>query len=93
MKKDVQTPQEIRQQIWMELGRASQDRHHAWRTPVLATVGVDGAVNIGERGCCQTPGNGLHPEIALIGHYFPGNKSPSNPMIGKKFNLMTGRPI
>jgi pyridoxine/pyridoxamine 5'-phosphate oxidase len=45
MKKNFQTPQEIRQQIWKELGRASQDRHHAWRTPVLATVNDCGAVN------------------------------------------------
>jgi len=45
MKKNFQTPQEIRQQIWKELGRASQDRHHAWRTPVLATVDDYGAVN------------------------------------------------
>ena len=29
--------------IWQELARATQDRHHAWRTPVLATLGVDGA--------------------------------------------------
>lgn len=27
--------------IWQELARATQDRHHAWRTPVLATVGPD----------------------------------------------------
>ena len=26
----------------MELQRATQDRHHEWRTPVLATVGTDG---------------------------------------------------
>jgi pyridoxamine 5'-phosphate oxidase len=45
MKKNFQSPQEIRQQIWKELGRASQDRHHAWRTPVLATTGTDGTVN------------------------------------------------
>lgn len=45
MKKEFQTPQEIRQQIWRELGRASQDRHHAWRTPVLATVDRDGNAN------------------------------------------------
>ena len=37
--------QDIRQQIWKELGRASVDRHHAWRTPVLATVGCDGSPN------------------------------------------------
>lgn len=27
--------------IWQELARATQDRHHAWRTPVLATLGLD----------------------------------------------------
>jgi hypothetical protein len=41
----LQSPHEIRQQIWKELGRASKDRHHAWRYPVLATVGRDGAAN------------------------------------------------
>lgn len=45
MKKEFQTPEEIRQQIWKELGRATQDRHHAWRTPVLATADKNGAVN------------------------------------------------
>ncbi len=45
MKDVLQTPQEIRQQIWKELGRATQDRHHAWRTPVLATAADDGLVN------------------------------------------------
>jgi general stress protein 26 len=45
MKNYFQTPQEIRQQIWKELGRASQDRHHAWRTPVLATTAENGLVN------------------------------------------------
>lgn len=42
MKIHLQTPEEIRQQIWKELGRASQDRHHEWRTPVLASAGADG---------------------------------------------------
>ena len=37
-----QTSLDIRHRIWMELGRATQDRHHAWRTPVLATTGADG---------------------------------------------------
>ena len=37
-----QTPSDIRHRIWMELGRATQDRHHAWRTPVIATAGEDG---------------------------------------------------
>lgn len=45
MKNHYETPEEIRHQIWKELGRACQDRHHAWRTPVLATVGRDGAAN------------------------------------------------
>ena len=35
------TEPEIRQRIWMELQRATQDRHHEWRTPVLATIGTD----------------------------------------------------
>mgnify|MGYP006196394707 CR=1 FL=1 len=42
MKIHLQTPEEIRPQIWKELGRASQDRHHEWRTPVLASADPDG---------------------------------------------------
>lgn len=42
MELPLQTDHEIRQRIWMELQRATQDRHHEWRTPVLATVGTDG---------------------------------------------------
>jgi general stress protein 26 len=45
MKNVLREPQDIRQQIWKELGRASVDRHHEWRTPVLATVGCDGSPN------------------------------------------------
>jgi general stress protein 26 len=45
MKHGLDDSQDIRQQIWKELGRASVDRHHAWRTPVLATVGCDGFPN------------------------------------------------
>jgi len=45
MKTHFQTPQEIGQQVWKELGRACQDRHHAWRTPVLATSTGQGLVN------------------------------------------------
>lgn len=45
MKTPFETPEAIRHQIWKELGRASLDRHHAWRTPVVASVGADGAVN------------------------------------------------
>jgi pyridoxamine 5'-phosphate oxidase len=39
------TAPEIRQRIWVELQRAAQDRHHEWRTPVLATTGADGLPN------------------------------------------------
>ena len=42
MQSSCQTSSDIRHRIWMELGRATQDRHHAWRTPVLATKGEDG---------------------------------------------------
>lgn len=45
MRTPLQTPDEIREQIWRELARASKDRHHAWRTPVLATVDSDGLPN------------------------------------------------
>lgn len=41
MKTTLLTPNEIQQRIWIELGRATQDRHHAWRTPVLATIGAE----------------------------------------------------
>ena len=42
METPLQTEQEIRQRIWAELQRAVNDRHHEWRTPVLATIGADG---------------------------------------------------
>lgn len=35
------TEPDIRHRIGIELQRATQDRHHEWRTPVLATVGAD----------------------------------------------------
>ena len=41
----MQTPPEIRKRIWQELARAVQDRHHEWRTPVLATAQMGGAPN------------------------------------------------
>ncbi|MDO9200138.1 MAG: pyridoxamine 5'-phosphate oxidase family protein [Hydrogenophaga sp.] len=34
-------PDHLPRRIWQELARATQDRHHGWRTPVLATVGAD----------------------------------------------------
>jgi pyridoxamine 5'-phosphate oxidase len=36
------TAADIRHRIWTELQRATVDRHHEWRTPVLATIGLDG---------------------------------------------------
>ncbi len=33
---------ELRKRLWQELQRAALDRHHDWRTPVLATTGLDG---------------------------------------------------
>jgi pyridoxine/pyridoxamine 5'-phosphate oxidase len=39
------TEVEIRERTWIELDRAVHDRHHEWRTPVLATVGEDGKPN------------------------------------------------
>ena len=35
------TEPEIRQRIWTELERATRDRQHEWRAPVLATVSTD----------------------------------------------------
>jgi hypothetical protein len=38
------TLEEIEEAVWLELRRASHDKHHEWRTPVLATVdGSDAA--------------------------------------------------
>ncbi len=36
------TAANIHHRIWTELQRATVDRHHEWRTPVLATTGRDG---------------------------------------------------
>lgn len=32
----------IAARVWQELARAPHDRHHEWRTPVLATQGLEG---------------------------------------------------
>jgi pyridoxamine 5'-phosphate oxidase len=45
MKEPLDTPLEIHEQIWKELQRATHDRHHPWRTPVLATVSAESGVN------------------------------------------------
>lgn len=42
METPLLTETDIRHRIGVELQRAVQDRHHEWRTPVLATVGADG---------------------------------------------------
>ncbi|NDP37939.1 MAG: hypothetical protein GZ093_04215 [Rhodoferax sp.] len=42
MKAPLQTEAELRHQIWRELQLATHDRHHEWRTPVLATLGAHG---------------------------------------------------
>ena len=34
---------EVQAEVWRQLQRAPRDKHHAWRTPVLATVDGDGA--------------------------------------------------
>lgn len=36
------TPDELLHRIWNELQRATVDRHHEWRTPVLATASPQG---------------------------------------------------
>ena len=36
------TEADLAHRIWTELQRSTVDRHHEWRTPVLATTGLDG---------------------------------------------------
>lgn len=43
METPLLTDTDIRPRIWTELQRAVNDRHHEWRTPVLATVDGDAA--------------------------------------------------
>jgi len=45
MKIELESSQEILDQIWRELSRASKDKHHEWRTPVLATVTLENQAN------------------------------------------------
>jgi pyridoxamine 5'-phosphate oxidase len=35
------TDEALTERVWHELARATRERGHAWRTPVLATVGAD----------------------------------------------------
>jgi pyridoxamine 5'-phosphate oxidase len=39
---DRLAPAELGTRVWQELQRATVDRHHEWRTPVLASVDADG---------------------------------------------------
>ena len=39
----LRTLAEIEAAVWQELTRAPRDKHHEWRTPVLATVDESGA--------------------------------------------------
>ena len=41
----LQTLAEIEHAVWRGLGRATVDKHHAWRTPVLATSDGRGGVD------------------------------------------------
>lgn len=34
-------PDQLPTRVWQELTRAPHDRHHDWRTPILATQGID----------------------------------------------------
>ena len=38
----TQPPENLVSRVWQELMRATKDRHHAWRRPAFATLGVDG---------------------------------------------------
>lgn len=40
---DVPALDQLESRVWTELVRAAVDRHHEWRTPVLASVDADGA--------------------------------------------------
>lgn len=51
---------ELLHRIWVELQRATVDRHHEWRTPVLATTDQDGmaqartvVLRAADAGSCQ----------------------------------------
>jgi hypothetical protein len=40
---EVPALEQLESRVWIELVRAAGDRHHEWRTPVLASVDADGA--------------------------------------------------
>lgn len=35
-------PEQLVTRVWQALTRATKDKHHQWRTPVLASIGLDG---------------------------------------------------
>jgi pyridoxamine 5'-phosphate oxidase len=35
-------PYNLVTRVWQELARATKDRHHHWKTPILASIGLDG---------------------------------------------------
>ena len=37
------SPDHLPARLWQELTRAPHDRHHDWRTPILAIQGIDGS--------------------------------------------------
>lgn len=42
---DIQSqfpPDNLVMRVWQELTRATKDRHHDWRTPALASIGING---------------------------------------------------
>ena len=39
-------PENIVERLWQELTRATHDRHHDWKTPALATTGIDGTPRV-----------------------------------------------
>lgn len=39
-------PDNLVTKVWQELTRATNDRHHEWRTPALASIGVDGTPQV-----------------------------------------------
>lgn len=44
MKPVITAEADLKKRVWQELQRATQDRHHEWRTPVLTSVGLEGAL-------------------------------------------------
>ncbi|MFN4965220.1 MAG: pyridoxamine 5'-phosphate oxidase family protein, partial [Burkholderiales bacterium] len=76
----LETAQAIKARIWQELERASRDRHHEWRTPVLASIDlaqqpsartvVLREVNLQEK-CFEIYSDRRSPKIAELKQY-PG---------------------